>query len=117
METFHILHLAASWPAAGPTAQTATPPISEQPASLSIIEAQQLPSPQKVPTDVFLASKDGKPLSPRPVIRAASAQIIFAARKSRDFITPEQVAEIETWCGLGVLEALRTFEINPEVRV
>ena len=115
METFHMLHLAASWPTDIHPTQTATPPISDRPSSPAIVEGQ-LSSPQRPPPDVSAIAKGGKHLILRPRIRAASAQIIFAARNSRDFITPEQVNEIEAWCGLAVLEALRTFEIDPEVR-
>ena len=115
METFHMLHLAASWPADEHPAQTAVPPLSDRPVSPALVDAQSS-SPQLPPHDVAAVAKDRQDLVPRPRIRAASAQIIFAARNSRDFITPEQVAEIETWCGIAVLEALRTFEIKPEVR-
>ena len=116
METFHMLHLAASWPTDAHPTQTIAPPISDRPSTPAVVEAQ-LSSPQHPPANVSVAAKDGKRLAPGPRIRAASAQIIFAARNSRDFITPEQVNEIEAWTGLAVLEALRTFEINPEVRV
>ena len=89
METFQLLHMAASCPSNPPAAHSAVDPII----------------------------KDGKEVLPGPRIRACSAQIVFAARNSRGFITPEQVDEIETWCGKAMLEALRTFEIEPEVRV
>ena len=116
METFHMLHLAASWPTDTHSMQIAVPPLSDRPTSPAISEAG-LSSPQHPPADVHLAARDGKTLVPRPRIRAASAQIIFAARNSRDFITPQQVELIEAWCGRAVLEALKTFEIKPEVRV
>ena len=58
------------------------------------------------------ASSDGSGSSR---IRAAAAQMVFAARKSKDFITPQKVAEIEAWTGRAVLEALVAFEIPDEV--
>lgn len=55
--------------------------------------------------------------SSRSVIRAAAAQMVFASRSSQDFISPEQVNEVEKWSGRGVLEALSKFDIPPEVRL
>lgn len=110
-----MLHLAASWPTDTHPAQTDAPPLSDRPSSPAIDEVV-LSSPQHPPPDVAVVAKDGDQLVPRPRIRAASAQIIFAARNSRDFITPQQVDEIEAWCGVAVLEALRSLEIEPKVR-
>ena len=117
METFQILHLAASWPTDAPHAsQTAAPPLSGRPATPAVSDAR-VSALQSPPADVHAASKDGVPLSPRPRIRAAAAQIVFAARDSREFITPEEVNSIENWCGRGVLEALADFEIALEVKI
>ncbi len=110
-----MLHLAASWPTDVHPVQTIVPPLSDRPSSPAISEAK-LSSPQHPPADVAAISRDGRSLVTRPRIRAASAQIIFAARNSRDFITPQKVEELEDWCGLSLLEALRFFEIDPEVR-
>lgn len=49
-------------------------------------------------------------------IKAAAAQMVFASRLSQDFITPEQVTELENWCARGVLEALAGFKIGSEVQ-
>ena len=115
METFQILHLAASWPTDAPHAsQTAAPPLSGRPATPAVSDAR-VSALQSPPADVHAASKDGVPLSPRPRIRAAAAQIVFAARDSRAFITPAEVEQIENWAGRGVLEALASFAIPPEV--
>lgn len=119
METFHILHLAASWPVGETPTSVSTqssqppPPLSAPPADPAIVAEH--PSPQPPPPDVSKASKDGKLLAPRPRIRAAAAQIVFAARNSREFITPEEVERVETWAGRGVLEALHGFAIESEV--
>lgn len=115
METFHILHLAASWPVGETPATTSAqspPPLSALPADPAILAEH--PSPQHPPPDVLKASKDGKVLAPRPRIRAAAAQIVFAARNSREFITPEEVERVEGWAGRGVLEALHGFAIESE---
>lgn len=82
-----MLHLAASWPADAHPVQTAAPPLSDRPTEPAMSDAG-LSSPQPPPAAVHLAAQDGTTLVPRPRIRAASAQIIFAARNSRDFITP-----------------------------
>jgi uridine phosphorylase len=42
--------------------------------------------------------------------------MVFASRKSQDFITPKQVEELENWSSQGILNAL--VEINiPEDRM
>ncbi|GJE89279.1 purine and uridine phosphorylase [Phanerochaete sordida] len=115
METFQILHLAASWPtdSHAHASEAAAPPVSGRPATPAV-SGTQASAPQSPPADVHAASKDGVPLSPRPRIRAAAAHIVFAARDSREFITPAEVEQIEDWAGRGVLEALAHFAIAPE---
>lgn len=112
METFHLFHLAASWPTHHRSSQAA-PPVSSEPAALAMSEPSHQ-ADQPAPLDVSTTGLDGDQLSPRPVIRAASAQIVFAARGSRDFITPSQAEELENWCARGVLDALSSFMIVPE---
>ncbi|KAF8181593.1 nucleoside phosphorylase domain-containing protein [Pholiota molesta] len=51
---------------------------------------------------------------PNTVIRAAALHMVFASRKSRDFITPQQVQEIERWTGEGALNALINIEIRKD---
>lgn len=119
METYHLLHLAVSWPThmARPISKS-PPPISSRPASLSISEPE-LPSHQAhqhAPSDVAQTATDGHVLVPQPVMRAAAAQMVFAARGSRDFITPEHVEALEDWCARAMLEALTSFKIDLEVR-
>ena len=114
METFHILHLAANWPSPARTKGTITPPVTTLPVAPSMT-VPPLSSAQGQPPSVSKSNADGKPLDPQPCIRAAAAQMVFASRTSQDFITPEQVAEIEAWSGRAVLEALVGFDIPAEV--
>ncbi|KZT00892.1 purine and uridine phosphorylase [Laetiporus sulphureus 93-53] len=112
METFHILHLAANWPSSGHAEQLSVPPISTLPVS-PVVSLPPPPSNQPQPPNVSFSDKAGNLLMPKPRIRAAAAQMVFASRTSQDFITPDQVAEIEAWCGKAVLEALIGFGIEP----
>ena len=50
-------------------------------------------------------------------IRAASVHMIFAARLSQEFISPEHAHEVENWTGEAVLQALSKFDIETEVRI
>ncbi|KAJ7062161.1 nucleoside phosphorylase domain-containing protein [Mycena amicta] len=112
METFWLYHLAACWSArnknknksqvAADSAPLATGPVNISPAPPSISGSIE-------PAAVPLAGHD-------TVIRAASAQMVFASRASRDFITPEQVTVVEEWTTKGVLDALVAMEI-PSNRV
>ncbi|KAJ3479213.1 hypothetical protein NLI96_g9216 [Meripilus lineatus] len=112
METFHLFHLARSWPAPSEQVSDVTPPISSQPAALSISPQQSI---QHSPVDVAQVSSDKQSSDTRqPRIRAASAQMVFAARGSRDFIKPEDVVELEGWCARAVLEAVTSFKIDTE---
>jgi len=40
--------------------------------------------------------------------------MIFAARLSKAFITPEEVAELERWSSRGILEALIGLGLPPD---
>ena len=119
METFHLLHLARSWPSHSEQLKTTNSPISSRPAALSMTgtELSSQSSSQSSPVDVAKSTTDGRVLVPHPRIRAASAQMVFAARGSRDFITPEQVIELEGWSARAVLEAATKFKIENEVLV
>ncbi|KAF8717560.1 hypothetical protein AX14_012156 [Amanita brunnescens Koide BX004] len=106
METFHLFHLAACWKGRNRSNGNAPPSLANEPAD-----------------SVAFNDNNGvyKPLgdnvaSSAYAIRAASAQIVFAARKSQDFITPEEVKQAEQWGGAGVLSALVNFGI-PRDRV
>ncbi|KAF8067045.1 nucleoside phosphorylase domain-containing protein [Lyophyllum atratum] len=102
METFHLYHLAACWGGGRVAAKVGEPPLTTGPVEpvLSVP-----PSPTVPVTFPRLASPD-------TTIRAAAAQMVFASRTSQDFITPDQVAELERWTGVGVLNALSGMEIS-----
>ncbi|KIJ33033.1 hypothetical protein M422DRAFT_52594 [Sphaerobolus stellatus SS14] len=112
METFHILHLAKSWSDSSSGSRPGIPAI-EEPAP-SDPPVPHLPSsthvsnePERLPTPEQKYAKHSR-------IRAVSVQMVFAARLSRDFITPEVVRETEVWSGKAVLTALSEFPIPEE---
>ncbi|KIM86516.1 hypothetical protein PILCRDRAFT_96037 [Piloderma croceum F 1598] len=109
METFHIFHLATSWQGNFNSFKTVSPPLATSPVHPYI---SQPPSTQDPPPD--LSSSVGEHATSKPRIKAAAAQMVFASRLSQDFITPEQVTELENWCARGMLGALRGFEIGLE---
>ncbi|EMD41277.1 hypothetical protein CERSUDRAFT_109875 [Gelatoporia subvermispora B] len=111
METFHILHLATSWRTSAHPSGRVQPPLSALPVHPSI-SPSHIPSTQSEPPNVSVSGPDGHELQPRPKIRAAAAQMVFASRVSEAFITPQQVAEVEAWSGKAVLEALASFAID-----
>jgi len=101
METFHLFHLAACWTGRNRSNGNTPPSLTDERSnSIAINENQAIYKPL---TDNVVSSAS--------VIRAASAQIVFAARKSLDFITPEEVKQAEQWGGVGALSALTNFEI------
>jgi uridine phosphorylase len=111
METFHLLHLAASWSKAAPSGESPSSEPSNSPTAPvhHLPVAPSVTAPHKTSTHTL-----HKPV-PSSTIRAAAAQIIFAGRLSQDFITPDHVREIEVWTGKAVLEALNKFDIETEV--
>lgn len=110
METFHILHLAASWHGTDDTSEPHPPPLA---TSAVLPDISHTASTQKLASD--LPPTTDKSSVARPTIKAAAAQMVFASRSSQDFITPEMVLELENWTGQAVLEALRGFEIASNV--
>ncbi|KAI0791890.1 purine and uridine phosphorylase [Abortiporus biennis] len=117
METFHLLHLAASWPThKSSSSPKPLPPLSNLGASPTIADpaVPSHQSHQHVPADVSTSATDGHVLVPQPRIRAAAAQMVFAARGSGGFITPSQVDTLEEWCAVAVLDALASFKIDRE---
>ncbi|KAH6904605.1 uridine phosphorylase [Coprinopsis sp. MPI-PUGE-AT-0042] len=96
METFHLFHLARCW-GAHPNRASA----SEQ-APLTTNAPRRSGQLQKI-----VAGRD-------TVIRAAAAQMVFAARVSKEFISPQEVSDAERWTGEGVLTALAHFVIPQE---
>ncbi|KAH9475776.1 Purine nucleoside phosphorylase DeoD-type [Psilocybe cubensis] len=101
METFHLFHLAACWRARSAVSTVERTPLTTGPVTPVIAQSSN-PTPQIPPTPQAL---------PNSVIRAAGIHMVFASRKSRDFITPEQVKEVEEWTGQGVLNALVNIDI------
>lgn len=113
METFWIFHLAASWRGVKQSSAAIDPPLAASPvvpafSGTSSGTSEQIEGPH---------SGLDEDISPGPVIRAAAAQMVFASRSSQDFVSPEQVNQLENWSGRGVLEALRKFNISTEVRL
>jgi len=97
METFHLYHLAKNYvPACPRPLGDAEPPVSTEPSPLTL-ESATSSTQSRVPKQTTASP---------PRIRAAAAQMIFAARLSKAFITPEEAVELERWSGCGVLEAL-----------
>ena len=117
METYYILHLAASWRAViHSSPPTVVPPLSTVPVSPSISSAHP-PSTQRIVPGASTNVSDGdKGDEIQPSIKAAAVHMVFASRTSQDFITPTQVDKLEAWCGRAVLEALINFEIPDAVR-
>jgi len=97
METFHLYHLAACWAGRIQVTDPGSTPLTTGPVSPTISQTASSPTYPVHPAP---------PAIPNSVIRAAAAHLVFASRKSQDFITPEQVAELENWTGQGVLNAL-----------
>ena len=105
METFHLYHLAKNYVPLRSRPLDVEPPIATGPVSPTVessIESTQ----SKVP---------GQTATSPPRIRAAAAQMIFAARLSKGFITPDDVIELEKWSGRGILEALIGINLPADV--
>ncbi|TRM58490.1 nucleoside phosphorylase domain-containing protein [Schizophyllum amplum] len=97
METFHLYHLAHSW------GLKRTLPVKP-----SIADA----AGSTKSNDANLAESGARVAEPDTVIRVAAAQIVFASRSSRAFVSPERVGQVERWAGMGVLNALAGVEIE-----
>jgi uridine phosphorylase len=83
METFHLYHLAACWGGRSVTSKALPTPLTTGPVNPTISQIHPInPAPR---------------VSPDSVIWAAAAHMVFASRKSQDFITPKQVEELENW--------------------
>ncbi|KAF8961180.1 nucleoside phosphorylase domain-containing protein [Flammula alnicola] len=105
METFHLFHLAACWTGRTVVSKVAPTPLTTGPVN-PIIARSSNPTHLDHPTP---------PSLPNTIIRAAATHMVFASRKSQDFITPQQVEELENWTGKGVLNALVNIEIPQDV--
>ncbi|KAL5524211.1 hypothetical protein ACEPAF_9351 [Sanghuangporus sanghuang] len=125
METFHLLHLASVWrprhvqidsvaPPAPPTSYPVSPSITPPPTSDDFNTASNPPAATSSNNASAKTGVSGSTVTTTPRIRAASVQMIFAQRRSQDFITPLRVAALEEWSGRVVLEALTSFHIPAE---
>ena len=108
METFHLYHLAKNYVPLRPrTLSDVGPPVATGPVSPIVESLSTTRSTQsKIPDE---------PAAPTPRIRAAAAQMVFAARLSKAFITPDEVVELERWSGRGILEALIGIDLPENV--
>ncbi|KAK1232767.1 hypothetical protein PQX77_004092 [Marasmius sp. AFHP31] len=108
METHHLYHLAACWGARDAKRKTAAP-LTTSPVIPE--DWKDSPSGQSGGTfkdpNVPLAASD-------TVIKVAAAQMVFAARSSRDFISPDEVKKLEHWTGQGVLDALIETSVSSD---
>jgi len=106
METFHLFHLAACWVNRTVFTDAGSTPLTTGPVTPVIAQSSGPTHPlHRAP-----------PPLPNSVIRAAGTHIVFASRKSQDFITPQQVEELENWTAQGILNALVNIDI-PEARL
>ncbi|KAG9311237.1 hypothetical protein JVU11DRAFT_8314 [Chiua virens] len=106
METYWIFHLAASWR----SGLTPSPALNPRFAAGSLFPIATSLDPESA-----LTAPPVMDTIPRPSIRAAAVQMVFASRSSREFITPELVTTLEAWCGQAVLEALCAMDIPLDV--
>ena len=106
METFHLYHLAKNYVPLRPRSLgDPQPPVATGPVSPTM-EPPAGSTQSRVPEQTAASP---------PRIRAAAAQMIFAARLSKGFITPDDVVELERWAGRGVLEALIGINLPADV--
>lgn len=92
METFHLYHLAACWNHRSMT------PINFRSENPEFSPPNDLDG---VPERAEISQHGGD------VIKAAAALMVFAARTSQDFITPQEVEELERWVGqVGIIEII-----------
>lgn len=88
METFHLYHLAKVYP------------------------RMPLAASANKPAGVTLHGSDNVR---RGGIRASGVQMVFASRKTQEFIAPGSVQKLQEWVGRACLEAITQFEIADEL--
>jgi len=105
METFHLYHLARAWSGTG-----SEPPATDSPLTAGPVKPDVVSQPKATTQPARpLAGKDS-------VIRAAAVHLVFASRTSQDFITPEEVTELERWTGLvRTYPSIRTCHFDFDV--
>lgn len=98
METFHLFHLSACHRVVPPISTTNAgpplPPTSFPPTVVSTI----LPPPRA--TEIIRPTR----------IYAAAAHMVFAARETGDFITPDEVNIFQEWAARGCLDGLVAYK-------
>src|SRR5258706_12854731 len=119
METFHLLHLASCWShRSNPTPPGGTNPVqpsSCEPAEAHVVDSVVTPALNIGPQSPSIPHLTAANVVPRPRIRAAAVQMIFADRPSQVFITPEQVHALENDAAIGLLEAIIAYDIPKQV--
>jgi uridine phosphorylase len=91
METFHLFHLARCW-GAHPNRASASEQAPLTTNAVSPVIDQPTASAQSDQVQGVVAGRD-------TIIRAAAAQMVFAARATKDFISPQEVTDAERWTG------------------
>ncbi|KAH8111151.1 purine and uridine phosphorylase [Phellopilus nigrolimitatus] len=116
METFHLLHLAHVWRPHLPQAGAGPPtlPPTRLPVSPAISPAHSAQRASADQTSAAPNSPSTKTAAPAPRIRAAAVQMIFANRRSQEFIDPARVGALEAWSGRATLDALSAFHVPKE---
>ena len=108
METFHLFHLASCWNARSTPHESHPSPLTTTAVQPNILRPPSTPLPAPTLTNTT-------PLSAKSAIKAAAVHMTFASRTSQEFITPQQVLDLEAWAGRRVLTALCAFHINDTV--
>ena len=135
METFHLFHLAFTWRAPRSQASLSVferklarsipPPPTSKPTTPSILTDTARGDIPDLSLNTPVRSEEPSAPSvqltgpstdqiPAPRIRAAAAQMIFADRQSRTFISPERTAILEAWTGRAALKTICDTSIAPE---
>jgi uridine phosphorylase len=127
METFHLLHLANSWPrrrqkqneSVQPSHSSQTGEEGEEAAVTNTAAAPPPPTNTVAETHVLSNTDTGFTSASGPItsgdedgprIRAAAVQMIFAERYSRVFISPDEVEALQNAAATGLLETLARWK-------
>jgi uridine phosphorylase len=126
METFHLLHLANSWPrptklitiSSSSDSQNAIqppPPISP-PIKPHVLPSAPLLTDEADETILYpnhnSRQTPATATSPSRRIRAAAVQMIFADRATKAFISPQEVEVLQEATAKALLETLATWQVQ-----
>ena len=126
METFHLLHLANSWPrparlitiSSSSDSQNGVqppPPISP-PIKPHVLPSVSLPTDEADETILYPNHQSRQPpatpTSPSRRIRAAAVQMIFAERATKAFISPQEVEVLQEATAKALLETLASWQVQ-----